>query len=195
MTRRALFEAIRPFAPSQRFTQNQVTMIDALATSFGFPADGEPPLARGMTASQKAIDLMHEFESCKLTAYPDPGSKNGLPWTIGWGSTGPDIVKGTVWTQAQADARFARDLAKFSKTVSDAIGPTITTQNQFDAMVSLAYNIGAEAFKGSTLLKKHKAGDPAGAQAEFKKWVYNDGKKLAGLVRRRDAEAALYGSK
>lgn len=189
--RRDLFEAIRLFAPNQKFTPSQVVMIDALATSFGYPPEDAKP--KTMTASQKAIDLMHEHESCRLTAYPDPGSKDGNPWTIGWGSTGPDIKRGTVWTQAQADARFARDLVKFSAKVSEALAGAPTTQNQFDAMVSLAYNIGEGAFEGSTLLKKHKAGDFKSAKAEFLRWVKNDGKVMNGLIRRRDDEAELYG--
>lgn len=146
-----------------------------------------------MKPSSAAISLMHEFEGCRLTAYPDPGSKDGHPWTIGWGSTGSGIMPGTKWTQDQADARFAADLASFSRKVADILGSSPTTQHQFDAMVSFAYNVGTGAFGSSTLLKKHKAGDYAGAKAEFDRWNNNDGKVMAGLTRRRAAEAALYG--
>lgn len=196
MTRTDLFNAIRPFALNGKFTDSHVKAINALADSFGLPAvDGaEGAQARTLKPSQAAINLMHEFEECRLKAYPDPGSRDGKPWTIGWGSTGPDIGPGTVWTQAQADERFASDVAKFADKVSAALSGARTTQHQFDAMVSFAYNVGVAAFSSSTLLKKHKAGDYAGSKAEFARWNKNDGKVMAGLTRRRAAEAALYAS-
>lgn len=149
---------------------------------------------KGRRVSKAAVDLMHSFEGCKLTAYPDPGSKDGHPWTIGWGSTGPDIKKGVVWTQAQADARFLQDLEKFEDKVTELIGDAPTTQSQFDALVCIAYNIGTGALRNSTLLRKHKARDYADAKKAFNSWIYNDGKVMNGLVRRRKAEAELYGN-
>lgn len=152
----------------------------------------------GMTVPQAALDLMHEFEGFRSNAYRDPGSSSGLPITIGYGSTsdlnGKPIKLGDVWTRAQADAKFAQDVDAFSRGVAEALKGAPTTDNQFGAMVSLAYNIGLKAFSASTLLKKHKAGDYAGAKAEFPKWRFNDGKEMAGLVRRRKAEAELYAS-
>jgi lysozyme len=142
--------------------------------------------------SQAGVDLIHSFESCKLTAYPDPGSVDGKPWTIGWGSTGPGIAKGVVWTQQQADDRFAADLARFEKAV--ALMAPVTTQSQFDALVSFAYNVGLSALNDSTLLRLHNKGDYAGAKDQFARWSKNDGKVMNGLTRRRAAEAALYGS-
>lgn len=146
-----------------------------------------------MKTSQRGIDLIHSFEKCVLFAYPDPGSRNGDPWTVGWGSTGPGIAKGTIWTQEQADDRFAADLIRFEEGVTKLLAGAPTTQNQFDAVVSFAYNVGTSAFGSSTLLRKHKAGDFAGAQAQFARWNKNDGRVLKGLTRRRAAEAALYG--
>lgn len=160
-----------------------------------------PDAAIDLKPSQTAIDLIHSLESFKPNAYKDPGSKNGLPITIGWGSTtdldGKPIKLGNVWTREYADRVFARDLANFSAKVTQHLGGAPTTQNQFDAMVSFAYNVGhAEGgFKTSTLLKKHKAGDYAGAKAEFARWNKNDGKVMNGLIRRRAAEADLYGRK
>lgn len=143
-----------------------------------------------------ATKLMHQFEGCRLKAYPDSGSKDGHPWTIGWGSTGPGIGPGVVWTQEQADARFAEDLEKFGNRVAALIGECPTTAHQMAAMVSLAYNIGAGdgGFKTSTVLRKHKEGDYAGAKEAFGRWVKNDGRVMQGLVRRRAAEAELYGT-
>jgi GH24 family phage-related lysozyme (muramidase) len=151
-----------------------------------------------MQPSQACTKLIQEFEGCakkqpngSFCAYPDPGS-GGDPWTIGWGSTGPDVKKGVVWTQKQCDDRFAEHLGQFAAKVSKILGSTPTTQHQFDAMVSFAYNVGPANLSASTLLKKHKAGDYKGAAAEFAKWNKAAGKVLPGLTRRRAAEAALY---
>jgi len=153
-----------------------------------------------MTPGECCTKLIQEFEGCakrrpdgSFEAYPDPGS-GGDPWTIGWGSTGPDIKPGVVWTQEQCDARFTEHVAEFGTGVAAAIGDARTTQHQFDAMVSFAYNVGLGNFGSSTLLRKHKAGDYAGAAAEFARWNKAAGKVLPGLVRRRAAEAALYSS-
>jgi lysozyme len=129
-----------------------------------------------------------------LRAYPDPGT-GGEPWTIGWGSTGPDIHQGTVWAQAEADRRLSEDVAAFGVKVAALIGEAATSQNEFDALVSFAYNVGRGNLAASTLLKKHKAGDKAGAAAEFGKWINAGGKPLEGLRRRRAAEADLYRGK
>lgn len=148
----------------------------------------------------KGRALIQQFEGCakrrpdgKLDAYPDPGS-GGDPWTIGWGSTGPDIRKGTVWTQAQADERFEADVQKFAAKVDALLGDDPTTPGQFSAMVAIAYNIGLGNFGSSTLLRKHRAGDFVGAAAEFARWNKAAGKVMAGLTRRRAAEAELYRS-
>lgn len=153
-----------------------------------------------MTPSSACIKLVQQFEGCakkrpdgSFEAYPDPGT-GGDPWTIGWGTTGPDIKSGVVWSQQQCDDRFNSHLAEFATQVTAAIGAAPTTQNQFDAMVSFAYNVGIGNLASSTLLKRHKAGDFAGAQLQFALWNKAAGKVLPGLVRRRVAEAALYGS-
>lgn len=183
MTRQQLFEAIRPFAPDRRFSAAHVQAIDALADAFGIARDGDPGLA-------EALALIKQFEGCRLDAYPDPGS-GGDPWTIGWGATGPGIKKGVRWTQAQADQRLAEDVARFAAGV-DAAVTRAPTAGQRGAMISLAYNIGLGAFRDSTLLKKHNAGDFAGAAAEFGRWNKAAGKVLNGLTRRRAAEEAVY---
>lgn len=183
MSRTALFDAIRPFAPERRFLASHVQTIDALADSFGLPREGDAGLA-------EALSLIKQFEGCELEAYPDPGT-GGDPWTIGWGATGDGIRKGVKWTQAQADERLARDVARFAAGV-DAGVTRAPTPGQRGAMISFAYNVGIGAFSASTLLRKHNAGDVAGAAAEFGKWVNAGGRKLNGLVKRRAAEAAVY---
>lgn len=153
-----------------------------------------------MTPSQDCVKLVQEFEGCAkkrpdgmIEAYPDPAS-GGDPWTIGWGTTGPDVKPGTVWTQKQCDDRFVAHLNEFAEKVSRLLGNAPTTQHQFDAMVSFAYNLGVGNLASSTLLKKHKAGDYKGAAAEFARWNKAGGRVMAGLTRRRAAEAQLYGS-
>ncbi len=145
----------------------------------------------GRYVSSAGQALIKSFEGCKLSAYPDPAT-GGDPWTIGYGATGQGIHKGVTWTQAQADQRFAEDIAAFGDSVSALIGSASTTQSQFDAMVSLAYNVGLGKFGGSTLLKMHKAGDHDGAAAQFARWDKANGKVMAGLTRRREAEAKMY---
>lgn len=93
----------------------------------------------------------------------------------------------------QAVARLTTDVAAFSSGVRAMLANVATTQGQFDALVSFAYNCGLAALRGSTLLKRHTAGQYHAAQLEFQKWVKGGGKVLPGLVRRRAAEAALYG--
>ena len=148
------------------------------------------------------ISNIKRFEGCArlrrdglVEAYPDPGT-GGEPWTIGWGATGEGLKKGerigpgTVWTQAQCDARLASDLERYATDVAKAIGDTPTTQSQFDALVSFHYNTGAIA--RATLTRKHISQDYEGAAAEFKRWNKAGGRVLKGLVRRRREEAALY---
>ena len=144
-----------------------------------------------MKTSQAGIDLIHSFESLRLKAYPDPGSKDGKPYTVGWGSTGSDISPGTVWTKEKADQRFANDLGKFEQAVSSLVRVPLT-QNQFDALVSFTYNLGAGNLKSSTLLKMLNAGDYEGAGKQLLRWTKNDGVEMAGLVRRRKAELKMF---
>jgi lysozyme len=153
-----------------------------------------------MTPSPACEALVKQFEGChkrlsdgRYIAYPDPGTGD-VPWTIGWGSTGPDVRKGTIWTQTQCDLRLRTDLAKFARGVWDRLPNTPTSQSQFDAMVSFAYNVGLGKFSGSTLLRKHRAKDYAGAAREFERWNKAGGRVLPGLTRRRAAEAELYRS-
>ncbi|WP_368517439.1 lysozyme [Rhizobium sp.] len=137
-----------------------------------------------------SINLIKSFEGCKLTAYPDPGT-GGEPWTIGYGHTGPDVHKGLVITQAQADALLVADLQKFETGVAKLIKVDLT-ENQKGALVSFAYNCGLGNLTSSTLLKKVNAKDFAGARAEFGKWTKAAGSVLPGLVKRRAAEAELF---
>jgi len=141
-----------------------------------------------MEVSDKGIALTKASEGCKLKAYPDPAS-GGAPWTIGWGSTGPDVKKGIVWTQKKADQRL---LARLGTLAAAIQSKSKVTQGQLDALVDFAYNLGLGGLYNSTLWRKHKAGDYAGAAEEFPKWKFASGKVMNGLVTRRAKEQKLY---
>jgi lysozyme len=144
-----------------------------------------------MKTSPAGIAVMHFYESCRLKAYPDPGT-GGQPWTVGWGETGFDVVPGLILTQCEADNRFARRLANEFEPGVNAARTRPATQAQHDAMVCLTYNIGMGAFARSTLLRKFNAGDIPGAQAQFAVWNRAGGRVMLGLQRRRASEAALF---
>lgn len=173
--------------------------VDAVNEALGLAEaqDGAP--GGSLTPSRAALSLIKEFEGCAkirpdgmIEAYPDPGT-GGEPWTIGWGSTGPGIRWGTVWTQEQADKRFAEHVAEFGEGVAKLVaGGAATSQQEYDALVAFAYNVGLGKLAKSTLLKLHRAGDKAGAAGQFQKWINAGGKPMKGLIRRREAEAKLY---
>jgi lysozyme len=122
-----------------------------------------------------------------LTAYRD---SVGI-WTIGCGHTSaagaPKVVPGLKITAAESDEILSRDLAKFEAAVSNAVR-ILLNQNELDALVSLAFNIGGGAFANSTLVRKLNAGDRAGAANQFLVWDKAGGKILKGLSTRREAE-------
>lgn len=188
LNRKPIFDELRAIL-GRGFTHDEVKRLDrAIDAAVGVADD---PLR----TSDKGIALIHSFEGCKLTAYPDPGT-GGKPFTIGWGSTsdeaGNPIAPGTVWTQERADSRFKAHLAKFEQGVHKALNGAATTQSQFDALVSLAYNIGTQALSESTLMRLHKDGYHKGAAEQFVRWNRAGGRVMAGLTRRREAEAKLY---
>lgn len=142
-----------------------------------------------MQASPRIEAFIKGWELCRLRAFRP--TRNDVP-TIGWGATGPDVQMGMVWTQLQADTRFDRDIAAFAAGVTHLIDGRPTTQGQFDACLSLSYNIGIKSFTNSTLLKLHRAGNKADAADQFLCWNKQAGKVLNGLTRRRTAERQIY---
>ena len=144
-----------------------------------------------MVVSLFGVDLICGFEGKRLTAYDDGVGV----WTIGFGTTvypnGMKVKKGDTCTEAQAKAYMAHDLKKFETAVNNAVTVPLS-QNQFDALVSLAYNIGTNAFSKSTLVKKLNANDIRGAADQFDVWVNAGGKRMQGLVNRRAREKALF---
>ncbi|WP_427969205.1 lysozyme [Altererythrobacter sp.] len=201
MQRKAIFDTVRQMI-GRGFSQSEVdTLNRAIDAAENCDQDSVPcvPSSRiPLRVSPVGIALIKRFEGCArlrpdglIEAYPDPAT-GSEPWTIGWGATGPDIRKGTMWTQEECDARLERDLVRYADDVARAINGAPTSQAQFDALVSFHYNTGAIA--RATLTRKHVAGDHAGATAEFLRWNKASGRVLKGLTRRRQAEAQLYAS-
>ena len=126
---------------------------------------------------------------CK--AYPDPGTK-GHPYTIGWGCTGSDITPETVWTEKKAQEELDKHLLYFANHVAK-LSPSLlkTEPRRYAAIISFAYNCGVGNYRISTLKKRVDAGDWKGAQEEIMKWNKAAGRVLAGLTKRRQAEAFL----
>ena len=137
------------------------------------------------TLSANGVKLIQSFESCKLTAYPD---QRGIP-TIGWGHTA-GVKLGDTCSQAQADSWFLDDTHWASLEVIRTVDVSIT-QNQFDALVSFVFNVGAGNWTSSTLRRLVNGRSPEAAQ-EFVKWDHVSGVPDAGLLRRRQAEQALF---
>ena len=146
-----------------------------------------------MKISNNGINLIKHFEGLSLKPYLDVVN---IP-TIGWGNTFyEDGTKVTLKDKPITEERALKLLEVIAnRDFADKIFPAINvkvTQSQFDAMVSLAYNIGAGAFLKSTLLKKVNAGDFAGAGEEFLRWNKANGKEVLGLTRRREREKDLF---
>jgi lysozyme len=136
------------------------------------------------------LTLTESFEGLKLTAYRDVCGV----WTIGYGHTGPDVHPGMTITQAEAEELLLADVAHAVATVNRCVTVKLN-QDQFDALVDFAFNAGCGALEGSTLLKDLNAGDYAAAADQFEEWDHAGDKVVAGLLRRREAEATLFGSR
>lgn len=136
------------------------------------------------------IALIKRYEGCRLTAYPDPAT-GGDPWTIGYGCTGPEIKEGVVWTQNEADQNLLSRLNTLSDKLQDLITVELT-DNQFNAIVSLVYNIGIGNFEKSTMLRLINLGAMTKAADQFLVWSKAGGKEMSGLLARRQAEKRMF---
>lgn len=186
-----IFDFLRKISGG-KLTQKQVDAADKLiATAYDDLNDMLGIAIDEMHISPSGIDLIRNFESLRLNAYDDGVGV----WTIGFGTTkypnGTRVKKGDTCTLDQAKAYMHNDLKAFEQTVSSAVKVPIN-QNQFDALVSLAYNIGSTAFKNSTLVKRLNEGNYKAAAEQFGLWVNARGKRLQGLVNRRAIEKALF---
>jgi len=139
------------------------------------------------TITPAGLRLIQNYEGVRLKAYRDAVQV----LTIGYGHTGPDVTDGLEITQARADELLRQDVARFERGVEDAL-TRAATAGQFDAMVSLAFNIGLGAFRSSTLLRLFNEGKPREAAQQFGEWVMAGPQVLRGLVRRRVAEVIRF---
>ena len=134
----------------------------------------------------KEAELIKSFEGLELEAYLCPADI----WTIGYGHTG-NVKEGDSITKSEAESLLDKDLQTFRNGVKRLVKVPLN-ENQFGALVSFAYNLGLGSLQSSTLLKMLNAGDYTGAADQFLRWNKSGGKVLTGLVRRREAERAVF---
>ena len=141
------------------------------------------------TTGNGGIALIKQYEGLRLTTYKDAV---GIP-TIGYGHVENPIPPGGTRTITAEDAEqiLREDLQRFEHDVNNMLTVEVT-QNQFDALVSFAFNLGPANLKSYTLLRKVNSGDFNGAAEEFLKWNHAGGQVLAGLTARRNAEKTLF---
>jgi len=156
------------------------------------PPPPPPPGSSGTDKiSSDGLLIVKHFEGRELRAYQD---SVGV-WTIGYGHTSaagaPQVYAGLTITEQQAEDILKKDLELFENGVRDLVKVPING-DQFAALVSFSFNVGLGALADSTLLRKLNSGDYQGAANEFPRWVKAGGQTLPGLVRRRDAERALF---
>ena len=144
-----------------------------------------------MKLSQKGVDFIKSHEALRLKAYQD---SKGV-WTIGWGHT-KNVHPGDVITREQAEQFIRDDFAWVERTLNaDLVAgrdKPLVTQNEFDALCSLVFNIGSQAYLDSTVRRKIKQGDKMAAAHAFGMWVYSNHKFVQGLANRRADETRLF---
>ena len=139
-----------------------------------------------MTYSLDGLHLTEGFEGCRLTAYQDEGGV----WTNGYGNT-HGVVPGSTITQEQAEADLRANVQNAVNAVNRLVTQESIPQHWFDALVDFTFNAGAGNLASSTLLRDVNAGNFAAADLQFQRWDMAGGAHIAGLERRRLAEAAL----
>jgi lysozyme len=137
--------------------------------------------------SATCFALIRKSEGLRLKAYKDSGGT----LTVGYGHTGPDVSANKKITMDEAEALLQTDVTHAADSVLQLTGGNVS-QGQLDALTDFVFNLGSDKLRTSTLLRKHRAGNYAGAAAEFSRWIYCDGRIEAGLIKRRAAEAHLY---
>lgn len=141
-----------------------------------------------MRTSAAGVELIKKFEGCELTAYRDAVGV----LTIGYGHTGPDVKENQIITESRAEELLRQNLEYFEREVSAALTVPVN-QNQFDALISFAYNVGIGALRSSTLLRLlNEKTDKKIVASEFLKWTKAGSQTLPGLVTRRKAEQELF---
>ena len=139
-----------------------------------------------MQINQKGVDLIKSFEGLRLKSYRDSGGV----WTIGYGHT-QNVKENQEISEQQAEEYLKADLHWAEEAVEECVMVDVTP-NQFAALVSFAYNVGSVSLRDSTLLMCINRKNFAGAADQFQRWIYAGGDVLEGLIRRREAEKALF---
>ena len=142
-----------------------------------------------METSQDGLKLIKKFEGCELKSYQD---SVGV-WTIGYGHT-KGVEEGQEITQEEAEEMLASELSEYEGYINDMVECDLE-QHQFDALVAWVYNLGPTNLRSSTMLKRLNANDLDDVPNQIKRWDKAGGKVLAGLVRRREAEALMFQNK
>lgn len=143
-----------------------------------------------MNVSQNGINLIKKYEGFRADAYQDGGGV----WTVGYGTTflnGRKVQKGDHLDEPAASEVMITTANEYLQTVSKFLKVALD-QNKIDAIACFIYNLGCEQFEASTLLRMINSGDYSGAADQFSRWIYDNGKVVQGLVRRRAAERALF---
>ena len=139
-----------------------------------------------MKVSQECVNLVKFFEGFEAKAYLCPANV----WTIGYGRT-RNVKEGDIVNEIQAERDLLEELEEFANQVLNTVKVSLT-QNELDALTSWTYNLGVGNLQSSTLLKKLNSGDKNSVPSEMLRWNKAAGKVLAGLTRRREAEAKLW---
>jgi GH24 family phage-related lysozyme (muramidase) len=142
-----------------------------------------------MKLSKNGLELIKSFEGLRLKAYKVTDSEKYF--TIGYGHYGSDVKEGMEISKKKAEELFEKDVQKFVDGVNELVKVPIN-QNQFDSLVSFAYNVGLGALKKSTLLDLLNGKEYKGASEQFERWNKSGGKVLKGLVTRREKEQKLF---
>ncbi|WP_039904868.1 lysozyme [Acetobacter tropicalis] len=140
-----------------------------------------------MDIPETLVELVAEFEGFKAEAYQDIGGV----WTCGYGTTGPDIHKGTTFTKEEALQRLSETLQSIWNQIEQKTSIALTSK-QMEALSSFAYNLGTSALFKSTLWKYLEEGEIEQAAQEFPKWSHVNGKVITGLLKRRVKEQELF---
>jgi len=179
----------RYFNPGYSTQDGEGAGLDAVAGDFmgvGYQLAGALD-GGGMNISFAGLAHIKGWEGFKPSVYLDSAGKP----TIGFGHLIKPYESFTTITEAEAARLLAKDVATAENAVNAAVKVPLT-QNEFDALVSFVYNVGAGAFSRSTMLKELNKGNKLAAQQQFTRWVYAGGKVITGLANRRLAEARLF---
>lgn len=180
VVRSFIFDAVKRLRGGKPFELDDIKLLDDAIDA----ALGIAPVVRRI--GPQGLALIKRSEGLRLEAYKDPV---GI-LTIGYGSTGAHVKPGMKITEQMAEQLLLDDLDRFERGVGALAGKM--TPGQFSALVSFSFNVGLTALETSTLLKKHLAGNYAGAADQFGRWNLAGGRVLPGLTTRRAAERALY---